>query len=114
MRRKVESYFTKKRRVLACGTPSQRWASGIGACFSGRMRLDRQSIAEYFRTTTHVRDMLWIAHQLKPSMGFVDNVSYYYAVERAESYGRWAAKHTRERLIEVFQRYGVTIPAELL
>lgn len=101
------------KQMLRINTPSQCWAKDNGACGSGRRRLGRLSIAEYFRTATVGEDLTWIArhlHTANPER----QVDYYRAVVGLRYYGRWAAKHARERLLVIFATYNVVIPAELL
>lgn len=99
--------------MLRIDTPSQDWAEEKGACRSGRRRLGKLSIAEYFRTSNNSADLQWIAKRLRPAVVIYDQ-SYVAAIERLYAHGRWAAKRMREQIQVLFVRYDVTIPARLL
>jgi hypothetical protein len=109
------------RQFTKIDTPSQQWARDNGACYYGRRALGAQSLADYYRTTTNMDHVLWIAQHLLPgTVGLDLNAAH----EKKRQYslrvachhfsGRWAVLYTRRSLAKIFAEYHVQFPAALL
>lgn len=101
-------------------TPSQRWAKDQGACSYGRRSLDRQTLADYYRTTNNADHVIWIARHLRAGVtglttdaAFEKQRRYLGEADRC-FFGRWAATQARRYYAQLFAQFHVQFPAECL
>jgi hypothetical protein len=99
-------------------TPSQRWARQHNACYVGRRRLGRRSIGEYWNAPdASPYDLIFVARALIAEQKGMVSMPLQVLVNRVDggvTNGRWALKHTRAMLADLFESFGVVIPAALL
>lgn len=104
-------------------TPSLLWALRHGACFSGRRRLGRLSIRNYWirmRDIDSLTDLEWIAIRLGREMFADDSAKHLqytnaldaaYEAQRGQPY---RIEKTRARLTQVMVNFGIKWPTEIL
>lgn len=103
-------------RLSTINTPSQKWARRHGACLSGRRRLGRLTLWQYFNRTGHFSDMMWIARRLEPN----DPTLITFYMEQLGSLDNWVrgAYHSpftyRKAVKLVMRAYDARWPVEVL